>query len=295
VYYRDEVAGFFDSIKRKDYLAGMPEFMAQLYDVPQHIKRRLRKESITAQKPHFIFFGGGIRDKLYSLLDTELILNGFIPRFLVVGGETDRSRLRPTGPPQKIDVDRRIVVQRKLAELHSMYVGQEEVTLAGQATEVQRVTEVFLTEAAWKRYQAIEIRMQDEAYSSSVSDLALPCFERMSRSLLKMTMLTAALRREPENNSITADVEDVLYAAKFVQEWGHFTVDLVLNSGRSQSERMLDSILEAIRQEPGVQRSKLTQHRHLSKRQMDEIQGTLEDRGLITVKREGKAHVYYAT
>lgn len=295
VYFRDEVAGFFDSIRRKDYLAGMPEFMAQLYDVPNHIKRRLRKESITAQKPYFVFFGGGIRDKLYSLIDEELILNGFIPRFLIVGGETDKSKLRPTGPPVRVDTEKRTQVQQKLVALHQMYVGAEEISIAGQNTILDRVTEVFLTNEAWARYQQIETRMVDEAYASSISDLALPCFERLSRSLLKMTMLVAAMRQEPEQHTIQADVQDVLYAAKFIQEWGEFTVDIVLNSGRSQSERTLDTILQAIKEEPGVLRSKLTQHRHLSKRQMDEIQGTLEDRGLITVQRDGKACTYYAT
>ena len=294
VYFRDEVAGFFDSIKRKDYLAGMPEFMAQLYDVPNHIKRRLRKESITAQKPYFIFFGGGIRDKLYSLIDTELILNGFIPRFLIVGGETDRTKLRPTGPAQKQDTDKRMKIQKSLTDIHQRYTGSGTMTIAGQETVLDRVTEVFLDNAAWARYQQIEERMQNEAFESSMQDLALPCFERLSRSLLKMTMLIAAIRQEPENNMIQATEQDVLYAAKYVQEWGKYTVDLILNSGRSQSERTIESILQAIREQPGVLRSTITQHRHLSKRQMDDIQGTLEDRGLITVERKGKAHTYYA-
>jgi len=73
IFYKDEVSGFIDSINRKDYLAGMPETLTQLYDVPRVFTRRLRKETITITSPVFIFFGGGIRDKVYSLVTDEYV------------------------------------------------------------------------------------------------------------------------------------------------------------------------------------------------------------------------------
>ena len=79
VFYKDEISGFIDSINRKDYLAGMPETLTQLYDVPEFFTRRLRKETITITNPVFIFFGGGIRDKMYALLNDEHILSGISP------------------------------------------------------------------------------------------------------------------------------------------------------------------------------------------------------------------------
>src|SRR4029077_18680735 len=55
IFLKDEISGFFDSINRKDYLAGMPETLTALYDVPQFFTRRLRKEIISIINPIFIF------------------------------------------------------------------------------------------------------------------------------------------------------------------------------------------------------------------------------------------------
>jgi hypothetical protein len=57
MYFRDEVAGFFSEIQKKDYLSGMAEALAHLYDCPAIDHRRLRKETITIVSPVFIFFG----------------------------------------------------------------------------------------------------------------------------------------------------------------------------------------------------------------------------------------------
>jgi len=96
IFLKDEVSGFFDSINRKDYLAGFPETLTKLYDVPKVLPRLLRKETITVVEPYFIFFGGGIRDRVYSLITDDYILSGFIPRFLVVSSENDITRIRRT-------------------------------------------------------------------------------------------------------------------------------------------------------------------------------------------------------
>jgi len=57
VFYKDEVSGFFDSINRKDYLAGMPEILTALYDVPPIYTRLLRKSTIRIEQPAFSFLG----------------------------------------------------------------------------------------------------------------------------------------------------------------------------------------------------------------------------------------------
>jgi hypothetical protein len=291
-YFKDEISGFLDSIAKKEYLAGIPETLTQLYDVPPFYTRRLRKETISIVSPVFIFFGGGIRDKIYSLINEQLILSGFIPRFLIVSGETNLSQIRTTGPPSQAGIEGKIELRDKLRNLHDMYNLTTEIQVPGQTTQVKTQVECFLSNEAWTRYQKIEMQMIEAAHGSAMSHLALPCFERMSRSLLKMAILVAATRHEPENNMIQADVMDILTAAKYIQSWAPYTVELIMNSGRSQAQRVIENILLSIARNPGIPRGKLMKHHHLSAREMTEIENTIVERGQVSIERIGKGTIY---
>lgn len=288
IFYKDEVSGFFDSINRKDYLAGMQETLTQLYDVPRIYTRRLRKETITISSPIFIFFGGGIKEKVYSLVSDEYVLSGFLPRFLIVSGDADLASIRTTGPATKTVGNKRQKVVGKLADLMENYVRKEEITIVGQKTTVDAVVEAILTKDAWEVYGDIETQMVKAASGSPLSLLALPTFERLSRSLLKMSILIAASRQVPDNGKISINAQDVEFAATFIQKWGTYTIELIQSSGRSTTQRIIDKILNAIERNPGISRGKLMQSYKLLKREMDEIQATLEDRGQIRIQREGR-------
>lgn len=289
VFYKDEVSGFIDSINRKDYLAGMPETLTQLYDVPPIYTRRLRKEVISISNPIFIFFGGGIRDKVYSLLSEEFILSGFLPRFLVVSGDADISRIRRTGPAGEVITEQRQDIKTSLMDMYESYNRVAEIKLGGQSVEVEAGIEAKLDKEAWQAYGDIEMQMVEKASESPIRTLALPTFERLSRSLLKMSMLLAASRQSPdESNQIVVTQQDILNAAWYIQDWGRHTIELMSNTGKGMTQRELEKILEAIRRNPGVTRSWIMQRYHKTKREMDEILGTLVDRGEVYQKKVGR-------
>lgn len=293
VYYRDEVAGFLESIAKKEYLAGMSETFAQLYDVPSIYTRRLRKETITISRPIFLFFGGGIRDKTYSLINEQLIIGGFIPRFLIVSGETDLAQHRPTGAPTKGTTEGRERLKQRLSEIHYNYNRTSAITVpGGQQTEINAVAEALLSDDAWKRYQKIEVDMLTAAHKSAMSNMALPCFERMSRSLLKMALLVAASRQDPEDDTIAVEETDILIAAKYIQKWGQYTVDLIMNSGRSLHQKTIDKIYHAVKRQPGIPRGTIMKHHGISARDMDQIERTLIERGQIVAEQAGRAKIY---
>lgn len=292
MYFRDEVGGFFDAISKKEYLAGMPELFARLYDVPPVETRRLRKETITVVEPVFIFFGGGIRDKVYSLVSEQHILSGFLPRFLIVSGDADLKTIRTTGPPTEQNNAARDEIRTQMARLYAQFNQRVEMEIPGGHAPMQVSTEVVLTPEAWTKYKEIEFHMLETASESHLSGLALPTYERLSRSVLKMSMLTAASYKEPEDLKIIVDREDVVTAARFAQRWGRHTVDLLLNSGRSQSQQLMEKVLHSIREHPGVLRGKIMQWHGLDKKTMDNVQATLEERGQIHCTKQGRATFY---
>lgn len=302
VFYKDEVSGFFDSINRKDYLAGMPETLTQLYDVPEVYHRVLRKETITITKPVFIFFGGGIREQVYSLLSDQYILSGFLPRFLIVSGNADLSKIRPTGPPNMEGVDKRQKIVNTLMDAKELYNIENEgfMRIGSQSIPLKSLTDVPQTQAvmtpqAWELYGRYELTMLEAATHSYYAMLALPTFERLSRSLLKLATLLAAVRQEPRDGAIDVEVRDVIQAARFVQKWGQFSVDLIMNAGKSDMMRQLEKIRRTIEGKPGIAKSELLRATHMSSRHMNDIISTLLDRGEIQRKTKGRGENFWLT
>lgn len=293
VFYRDEVSGFFESINRRDYLAGLPETLTHLYDVPPVYTRRLRKEVIRIESPIFIFFGGGVRDRVYESLREEYVLSGFLPRFLVVSGDTDYDSLKRTGPPSNAGQQAHAQLISQMADLKEMYATDVPTNIGGERVMFPPRITAEPTQAAWGHYGDIEDKMLRTAKESSIPDLALPTFERMSRSLFKMSLIIAAQRQQPKDNKIVVEKRDVETAAWYIQRWGDCTIDLILNAGKRASERALDKIIQIIEDNPGILRSSIMQQRHLGKREADEILGTLEDRLLIRKEKQGRGWRYF--
>lgn len=288
ILFRDEVVGLFNAFSKKDYLAGMPEILTNLYDVPPIYTRRLRKDTITVRDPVFIFFAGGIRDNLYDSVTDDFVLSGFLPRFLVVGGSADVSKIRRTGPASQVGNESKATIRDRVADIYESYATLQDITIAGQKTQISGKVEAKLTDEAWQKYGDVEMQMAEAASQSVASGLALPTFERLSRSMLKMSMLLAAERQTPEDNEIQVELKDMQGAARYIQDWGRDSIDLILNTGRTFSQKRIDKILIAIGRNPGITKSKIMQHYKLQKKEADEILSTLVDRGQVRVESAGR-------
>ena len=285
ILYRDEVAGLFDSFNKKDYLAGLPETFTLLYDVPKRLSRVLRKEVITVSEPYFIFFGGGIRDKVYSLLTEEYVLSGFIPRFLIVSGENDLERIRPIGPPTAGTDALKQKVINNMGELKVNYNLMAQIQIGDQSALIQSKTIGKMTPDAWQYNAEVEKKLRDVASASPIADMALPAFTRMSISLLKMGMLVAASRREAIDNELVVEKRDLEQAAWYIQRWGKYTIELIYQAGKPHGERMLEMIFQMIRREPGILKSAIMRRKHLTRREINDFMDTLQDRGLVSAKQ----------
>jgi len=304
IFFRDEVSGFFDSMHRREYLSGMQEMMTQMYDVPPMVRRTLRKETIVVENPVFILFGGGIRENAYAALMERAVTSGFLPRFLIVIGDADVDDVKPLGPPDPVgtgfNVDEKSKpVMQHAHNMHNTYNRMQTVKLTGQGAEQEieksLMVDVELTPDAWERAQKTEMILLKAGHDTPLKPMMLPTMQRLHVSLLKMATLIGASRQEPnDKNVITVELHDVLSASKYIQQWGTWSIDAVMNVGKGTSERELTKYMRTIRAHPGISRTDLMRYHHLSKKQMDEIEGTLLDRGHIQIEKVGKATHYTA-
>jgi Protein of unknown function (DUF3987) len=298
VFYVDEVSGFFNSINRKDYQAGMRETLTALYDSPPVLSRRLRKESITINSPLFILFCGGITDHVYEAVNEDYVISGFLPRFLVVTGEADENRIRDTHRPHEPTINKYVKIKARVADLYELYAVDVPTKIGNQTVMQSPRIMADLDDKAWIAYGNIERTMRNTASDYTPNRaISLPTFERLSRSILKMSVLLGCDRQQPVSkngiSTVSINTDDVMNAAWYVQRWGEYSIELIMHAGTGRQEKLLERIIVLISENPGILRGRIMTRFRLYKREADDILGTLEDRGLVRREKVGKGSAYW--
>jgi len=294
IFYKDELSGFFTSINNKDYLAGMPETLTHLYDVRSVYNRRLRKEVIRIENAAFVFFGGGIADKVYEYISEDYITSGFMPRFLIIAGEGDVDNLRPTGPPTETSIAKRTAVTSAIHDLYETYATDVTTKIGAQHVLMPARIMAIMTDKAWAQYAEYEKTLLTEANKSPIPNLANPTFGRLARSLLKMAIIFGAARQQPTAKSeIEITDVDVKNAAWYIQEWGKYSIELILNAGTSEQEKDLSKIVRLITNNPGILRGQIMRVCHLNKHKADLYLDTLEQQMVVRKEKSGRGYRYW--
>lgn len=292
IFLRDEFSGLLEQITKKDYYAGMAEVLTKLYDGKLQ-KRMLRKETIEVRDPVLIVFAGGIRTRVQQLLKFDHISSGFIPRFLFLTAESDASRVRPLGPPTELDTSGREELIDQMTELYNFYHAPA-MTVLGNGTQIpsQKKVDARLTQEAWDRYNIFERQMLDAGLKTERPELMTPLFDRLAKSTLKASVLLSAARKLQDAVEIT--IEDILLAIRYAGEWRDYAIDVVNGVGKSVAENQLETVMDNIKRSPGVSRSRLMRNYHLTAREADAIFSTLEQRGLVSINKQGRGSFYHA-
>ncbi|HVI77479.1 MAG TPA: DUF3987 domain-containing protein [Candidatus Acidoferrum sp.] len=296
VFLRDEFTGLLEAMTKKDYMAGMAETLTKLYD-GKYQKRILRKETIEVREPILNILAGGIRSKMQALLTDEHIASGFIPRFVFVTAQSDVQRIRPIGPPTAPNLEEREAIRLELQKIHDYYQGEEDILIAHTAGKdntvavtVAKKWNAELSTDAWVRYNEFEREMLQFALASDSPEYLTPVYDRLAKSGLRVAVLIAASRCE---SAVLVTLNDLLHAFTYVEEWRGYVADILSGIGKNVYERLMDKILNAIRNNPGFSRSVLMQRYHLDSRVANIIFDTLEQRALITAARKGRGTVYF--
>jgi hypothetical protein len=291
VFLRDEFTGLIDQMHKKDYLAGMPEFLAKIYDGKTQ-KRLLRKEEIKVTNPRLIVFGGGIKSKMMRIIHNEHIESGFLPRFVVVTAQSDVSKVKPLGPPRSDTMSGRETISTELKAIATRFPNQVPVVREGKVIGVTRqASDITMSPDAWLRYNELDQTLTEIGLDSGdLAEALVPMNARLSVSILKCAMLLAAARSRALPVEIRVD--DLLKAASFGDSWRRYAQDIIVNVGKSVLEDKIGLIHRAIQRQGHAPRSRLMQSYHITAREMTEIENTLVARGLITKGGEGRAVTY---
>ena len=183
-----------------------------------------------------------------------------------------------------------------MADLKERYSVMVPMKIGSQTEYIEGVINAKLTDESWDFFGDCEELMQKNVYDSPWQDLALPTMTRMAGSMMKMAMLIAASRRQPSaSNTLVIELSDFKQAAYYIQKWGQYSLELVMASGKSSSEKIIEKALAFISAHTdGVTQSQLMQRFHMSSKEMREIRDTLVDRGLCEINQKGRGFIIKA-
>ena len=275
-------------------MAGMPELLTKLYDGKMQ-KRILRKETIEVREPILILFAGGIKTKITSILTTEQVSSGFMPRFIFITAESDIAKLKPLGPPTQLTINNGEAIRNELTEIFTHYNQKTVLTIKKLKAEIEESVHfpARLTEEAWIRYNKLEHEMLEAGLQSERPEIMTPTYDRLSKSMLKAAVLLAAA--EQRGSEVEVREIDILRAITYGEQWKTYVDEVMLSIGKGQAERQLEAVLRTIQREPGISRSKVMQWHHLTAFETSRMFDTLEQRGLITRRRTGKTEKLFST
>jgi hypothetical protein len=293
VYHKDEVSMLFDSMMRKDYMAGMQETLTALYDSPPYYKKRLANRDIIVESPVFIFLGGGVPDRILNTVSESFVFSGFLPRFLISTGESQGKLIKALGPPTEAGIGGRPEIFNKFADVYETYGIDVETRIGGQKVLMPPRYIAKLTPEAWAKNAEFETILIETALKSSVKDLALPTLDRLSRSILKMATILACLEQKPKNGIVTVKESNVINAAWYAQKWGENAIHLMLNAGKGTNEKTLEKIFTFIENNPGALKSVVMLRFHLDAKGAANHLQTLEERDLIRKEKRGNGWAYW--
>lgn len=289
VFLRDEFSGLLEMMGKRDYYAGMLETLTKMYD-GKYQKRVLRKETLEIKDPRLIVFAGGIKERILSLLDFHHVNSGFLPRFIVIAAESDVSRLKPLGPPTEKTVGDRDKLLQRLRQMSDHFTSHELITVGGKEIPMEKKWNARLTDDAWVRYNRIETALVEAGLRSSEAEMLTPTFDRLCKSGLKAAVLLAA--SEIPEKEIVVEERHIVRAFYYVEQWRDHTLYVIANMGKTINERRLESVGKAIKRRPGILRSALMQQFHMTAREADSIFATLEQRGMVVRKKQGRGEAY---
>lgn len=292
IYLKDEFSGFLEAVVKKDFLGGTLEHFTQLYD-GHNLKRMLRSGAVDIRDPVFLLYCGGVHDRIYRWITTEHIASGFLPRFIYINPKVDMDRIRPLGPATIENMTKRSELVNRLYRINTHYNGMPSPTEDddGNFVVLPKNWKAELKPESWKTYNRIANIMQKMAEESDVRDLMLPMMDRLSKSGLKMAVITAASERL--DDEIVIEKNDIIHAFSYIERWIEHSISIITNAGKSADEKELERIVNWITDNPGVARGNIMQRFRLNSRIADGIFTTLLQRGLVSAQKTSTAQRFY--
>jgi hypothetical protein len=272
----DEMGETLDKLHHTKYMAGLRGLLLELYEGrPYRAKRTTKRtkagvpivDEMAVDRPHLSILGA-TTPSIFEIVTGRDIASGFMARFAV----TMPTRL----PPRR---------------------GLEEPTedLAARRSGLVRwLTELYLWAKTADRRVAFapntlaivdEFAAGIEGSGVLTNDRSRAMLQRLNAMAVKLAMLAAVGRPNASNSDhLIITPEDAIAAVRIATRWGEYAVAFGEKVGENAFEQKLDRALQVVRAKRTCPRRDVARLTHCTKKTMDDIEATLQDRGEIAVR-----------
>ena len=277
LWHRDEFRSFLAQLQKAGWMAGGKELLMKMFDGSSY-HRRLRTKTVKGQaiadeeyvrKPYLVVIAAGVTSRIVDVLTIDDVVDGFIPRFLIVAPKQVPPRRPASTITSEIEAERRGLI----ATLKNIYQGFKE---RGDCS-------VQFDDGVLDHWNSYAARIEAEASASPNPDTFGPIAGRMSDYALKIATLLQAAEGAPAKGSNLHLTLPMLEAAiELCERLRKDAEELAMEVGSSAGERKLSRFVKMVLQHPGIARREVARSLKVDKRDLDDLEATAIDRELIT-------------
>lgn len=276
LFVRDEFSGFYDALNRLDFMAGLKETLLNVYDGrPFHREKMKPKKSRDGGEPPEEEWRFDVREPFLSIAvaTTEErfsdvarvndLHSGFLPRF---GFEL---------PPEEPSA------RKPISEL-TQEMEQEGTKLLDRLRHIREAPiHLACAQDVFERFDRYVADLEAEAGQAPDRNLVAIVGARVSWMGLRVAMLLAVA-----DGTQRVGLPHLLRGIELAERWRHNALRVLGGLAPSKFERSAARVVQLVgRKETGMSRRDVMRALKINRRDMDELQSTLEERGELMVER----------
>lgn len=287
----DEAGGLFKSMRSRDYLAGTRELLNQMAD-GRIISRKTKKAEVMLQNYCLNFYGTTQPEGFVSSIGRDDVSTGFLRRFFVIYRNEYMNGEWKYLPPGRDEAVKRLANGLlDLLKLVTQGHPAVDVLRSGKRIAVAQPerTDITLSYGAFRRF--VDMDKKHRRLARGAPMLA-PFISGASNHVLKVaTLMTLASYPELWMGGCTIDKETMDQAAQLIEEEVKRSGFLLNLIGSNDMERNIASVVEYLQTKAGRKATRTEIQRRFgkqigSKYDMDRLEETMVDRGLIRITHE---------
>jgi hypothetical protein len=283
---KEEIGGFLQNIKRKDFMSGTADLLCQLYDCPPKYNRTLRSIEFRLSDVCFNIMAATTPSRFANTVKTEDFDSGFLSRFLIIYGEKKFSF--PRRSRVKTDTDRRNKCRTHWKQVYDLFHNKSkfEFEFDDEALEWANTWQTT------KEEEVLELSKSEEA------DLKGAIVTRLSDYVLKLSALYEVDNvSELVESPIVISLESVRKACSIIDRVLTLLTNNILTLlTEDDVSRMLEKLTNKIRakadSEGWVQHRTLLPLMNMDANKFRIVLQTAFESNLIETKQEGRARYY---
>lgn len=287
--FADEFGRILDQMHHQSFMAGLRGFLLTMYGKEDWEYRRTSKgakkkvEDVVMIRNSHLCLAGNVTPAQVKYIKPQDIEDGFLARFGIIWPQDKPSR-KGMGEMEQDNQKRNNLV------LHLSKIRQlaKNIKAISDGSHPDHHADVEYVKMEYHAMRTLDAYQEELETAKHVIDTSAIMSERTGVMAIKIAMLLAISRGDPaRKHRLIIEVEDAVGAVSVARKWKGWAEKFAGSLYESDVEkhvRRAESLM--VEHGPSYARYKIAKRMRMSKRELDEVQMTMIDRGIIGLSEE---------